>query len=410
MKYAAIIALLLSSPAIASDTQKYSAAPLPLTYKSFKDTNPALIMSLTEEVDEYTIDPLIEQLKTFSEKGVKRAYLEISSPGGSVSAGLRFINAIHGARDNFGLKLTCVVDGVAASMAAIIVSYCDESYMTFGSFLMFHKASYSVGGDSEQVRSRFIFLDRYLAKIEKALAAQLGMSEADYLAMRDDEAWFDYEDSATAGFVNGIAYDYFHLDNPTKLNEKKVDREFREDRGLFDIDPRMQVKISEKEFLRIPAVLGRITPETALKTIDEILANKNQSVLPIYINSPGGDVYSLENLIMALKYSRLPSECYVGKLAQSAAAFLTAYCDKVYVQKESLLMFHHATITATLNPVQSIWVGFTLSKLYDETAAALGLKPETFELLLQFGDRSGMIPSDLAIRYGLADDYYEVVQ
>lgn len=67
----------------------------------------------------------------------------INSPGGSVFAGIQMVEAIHIAQ-NRGVKVRCAVSTMAASMAFIILSECDERYAFSNSLLLFHPASVGI--------------------------------------------------------------------------------------------------------------------------------------------------------------------------------------------------------------------------------------------------------------------------
>lgn len=67
----------------------------------------------------------------------KHIYVKINSGGGVLQAGYNFISKMHAAQ-NRGVKFTCIIDGIAMSMALIIFSECDERYAVFGSTVMWH--------------------------------------------------------------------------------------------------------------------------------------------------------------------------------------------------------------------------------------------------------------------------------
>lgn len=75
----------------------------------------------------------------------KEVQLIINSPGGEVVTGFLFINLMEAARAN-GLKITCIVPTVAASMAYQIFIHCDERHVLSKAFLLWHRARVSLGG------------------------------------------------------------------------------------------------------------------------------------------------------------------------------------------------------------------------------------------------------------------------
>ncbi len=86
---------------------------------------------LDQEVSSDTVDPIV---KAISEGPVS---ITINSPGGDVISGLNLVHAIQ----NSKWPVSCRVQGMAASMAAVIFESCDVRAMTPDSFLMFHPVS-----------------------------------------------------------------------------------------------------------------------------------------------------------------------------------------------------------------------------------------------------------------------------
>jgi ATP-dependent protease ClpP protease subunit len=76
----------------------------------------------------------LEQLVT---KSTKPVYIVLNSPGGSVYAGLQFVNAMLLAQTR-GVKLVCVAPVMAMSMAFYFYAICDERYAFDGSLLLWH--------------------------------------------------------------------------------------------------------------------------------------------------------------------------------------------------------------------------------------------------------------------------------
>lgn len=71
--------------------------------------------------------------------------LIISSPGGEVTEGLKFISKMEAAKA-IGITIRCHVPDLAASMAFGILVHCDERYVLKNAFLLWHHARVSFGG------------------------------------------------------------------------------------------------------------------------------------------------------------------------------------------------------------------------------------------------------------------------
>lgn len=76
------------------------------------------------------------------EKSKKPIYLWINSPGGSVYAGLQFINAMKAAQAQ-GVAFVCYTHIMAASMAFQILAECDKRYGLAYSLYLWHPMALS---------------------------------------------------------------------------------------------------------------------------------------------------------------------------------------------------------------------------------------------------------------------------
>jgi len=64
------------------------------------------------------------------------------------------------------------------------------------------------------------------------------------------------------------------------------------------------------------------------------------STVELYIDSPGGQVIVLEQILEALHAKHIKTSCEVGRYAASAAAILLITCDQVKVDGSDLVLFH----------------------------------------------------------------------
>lgn len=171
--------------------------------------NQERVIVLEGMVEDWNMKILSDKLHELAE--VRRpAYMVIDSPGGSVSAGLNFINTLKSLKVQKRLKLVCVITDSAYSMAAFIAMYCAETYMLNSASMMFHQASYQVSGSAHEIRRMVSFTERYLNTIEMDLAKQMGMSYEDYLDFRGIEVWLTSLDAVNMGIVDGILTDFYY--------------------------------------------------------------------------------------------------------------------------------------------------------------------------------------------------------
>jgi ATP-dependent protease ClpP protease subunit len=129
----------------------------------------------------------------------------IDSPGGSVRVGLAFIELMKQAQAR-GTVIHCTVDGMAASMAAVIFERCDVRLMKRDAALMFHTVSISgVEGNQWEIER----LAQYMAGLNKRLAilasVKMRISLAEYEArVRDFDWWLGWEEAIAVGAADGL--------------------------------------------------------------------------------------------------------------------------------------------------------------------------------------------------------------
>ena len=225
-----IAAVLIALPAQSSDTQQVNLqGGLPVKNKSLTKVDSSRVMVLEGVVQNSNMDALSAQLKELAKSPKKPAYLDINSPGGSVRAGLRFIETMIGAKAETGLKVTCVITEAAYSMAAVIAAYCHDTWMLPGADMMFHGASYGVKGEAEDIANMVAFMNRWLVAMERELAHQLGLSYGEFRHARGRELWLTAFDASRLGFVNGITRYFYHDAEAPELTFSLFDLLFQND-------------------------------------------------------------------------------------------------------------------------------------------------------------------------------------
>ena len=100
-----------------------------------------------------------------------------------------------------------------------------------------------------------------------------------------------------------------------------------------------------KEYIeknRIVHITGEINDETLdfFRMIMFYLDGLSAEPIKLYINSPGGSVYSLLGMLDVIDKVESDVYTYVNGLAASAAAILLTYGKKRYATKYSTIMFH----------------------------------------------------------------------
>lgn len=116
-------------------------------------------------------------------------FVVIDSPGGSVIAGVKFIQAIDRVRSR-GVPVYCAVTGMAMSMATHILAACSYRYALPTSLIMWHPMAISVmmarltEKSSGQLNKQFKLLSKYL---DERLKKALQISEEKYREYEEGE-------------------------------------------------------------------------------------------------------------------------------------------------------------------------------------------------------------------------------
>lgn len=134
---------------------------------------------------------LKSQLDEVSDKELE---IHINSCGGSVFAGIAMANFIK----NHKAPTTCIVDGVAASIASQIFFSADVCKIPANCYLMLHKPFTSILGNADDLRKAADTLDKIQQGLESTYLSKMqdGMSVDDLKQMMNDETWLTGTEAA----------------------------------------------------------------------------------------------------------------------------------------------------------------------------------------------------------------------
>ena len=131
---------------------------------------------------------------------VAHIHLKVSSPGGSVFEGLAMYNALL----SHGAKVTAQVDGLAASIASVIIMAASEISVAANGMVMIHNPSTVVGGDSNEMRKMAETMDKVKTSMVTAYKRHTTLSTDKINALMDDETWMTAEEAIEKGFAEKI--------------------------------------------------------------------------------------------------------------------------------------------------------------------------------------------------------------
>jgi len=207
----------------------------PMDYLSIE--NKVGKVKLNEAVTPYSIDTIIEEMGrlygqnaigteiagvTASADGaLEEVIMEINSGGGSVLDGYRLYYAILAMRDR-GVKVTAVINSLAASMASVIAMAADEIHMVKGGQMMIHDASLNSSGNAIEHLQVSEFLDGISDEIAEIYSGKSGMEKEVIRKMMKSETWLNADKAFAMGLIDKVIGPKF--DMPTKASMSILDK------------------------------------------------------------------------------------------------------------------------------------------------------------------------------------------
>jgi ATP-dependent Clp protease protease subunit len=141
-----------------------------------------------------------EELKKMP-KGTKEIHLRVNSPGGSVFDGMSIYELLKKEAKN-GKKITAYVDGMAASIASIIIMAADEIVVGDGSMVMIHKPMSGVFGNSTEMERTINVLDKIEEQMISIYAKKTGQSRLEISKALADETWYTSDEALDVGLAD----------------------------------------------------------------------------------------------------------------------------------------------------------------------------------------------------------------
>lgn len=141
------------------------------------------------------------QFRAFTKKLEPNEELQISinSPGGSVYGGIAIANMIRQLSAN-GHKTTAFVEGLAASIASVIMCACDKVVLGESSLIMIHNCWSIVQGDANTLRKEADSMDVMNDAIISFYCSKFDLSPEKLKSLMDQETWFSGKEAADFNF------------------------------------------------------------------------------------------------------------------------------------------------------------------------------------------------------------------
>ncbi|MEM0952267.1 MAG: head maturation protease, ClpP-related [Cyanobacteria bacterium P01_H01_bin.74] len=137
----------------------------------------------------------IDAIKTLG--NLDELTIRINSPGGSVFEG----TAIYNFLKQSSMRISVVIDGLAASMASVIAMAGDSVAIPENALLMIHNPSAGVHGNAAEMRKTAKILDK-MAEGARLAYRRSGKTETEIAQMMDRETWMTGKEAVEMGFAD----------------------------------------------------------------------------------------------------------------------------------------------------------------------------------------------------------------
>jgi ATP-dependent Clp protease, protease subunit len=215
------------------------------------------------------------QISEIQQKGYGNLTIRLHSPGGSVFEG----NMIYNAIVHSPMKIKIIVDGIAASMAAILLLAADEVEICENAFVMVHKPQSNGIRDSDTLLQEVKLLKDIENQMAQCYKRKTGTDINTFFAnwMDGKDHWLNAEEAVTYGFANrvipAITSNVENLDKNkiTSLGIKNIYNQFKA--SLNNTDDMKKLLI---DTFQLQGVTEQSTDEEVLTKLREMIDKLKQ--------------------------------------------------------------------------------------------------------------------------------------
>lgn len=171
-----------------------------ISYDIFSRLLKERIILLNSEINDITANIWIAELLYLASVSDDDIYIYINSPGGSITAGL----ALYDTMKFIKPKITTICIGLAASMAAFILSSGDKRYALKNSEIMIHEPSTNLGGNASDIFNHAKWLEKIKNKVDYILAQNTSHTINEIIAATLRDNFMDSDEALNFGIIDEI--------------------------------------------------------------------------------------------------------------------------------------------------------------------------------------------------------------
>ncbi len=172
--------------------------------------------------DEVTPTDIKEELEKL--KDVNEVNVYVNSPGGGVFAGVAIYNELK----RINKPVTSYIDGIAASIASLVVLAADRVVMPSNAMIMIHNPWSVIAGNATELRDMADKLDKITdSTLLTTYQTKTGLSEERIKNMLDAETWLSGKEAVELGFADELLEEQkvaaCYIGNNIKFNSVEVE-------------------------------------------------------------------------------------------------------------------------------------------------------------------------------------------
>lgn len=245
---------------------------------------------------------VVAEIEKLRKQGCRNFKFYVNSEGGEVIQG----NALFNYLDRTDIKVEWVVDGIAASMMAMLISNPKHKVIAakYASF-MYHRVQGTCNGNSDEVRNLATMIDTFEKSLIDMMAAKMKVSsEAVKKEFFTDglDHWMNAEEAKSRGLVDEIITGKKITPAPKELSGVSAMRDFYS-KQLFNFHNKTQ-KSMIKDTAKMAQLLN--IAESEVDTDEKVMAAVQNVVtengnLRNQVSTKDAEITNLKNQIAGLK-------------------------------------------------------------------------------------------------------------
>lgn len=204
--------------------------------------------------------------------------IRLHTYGGSVIDGNLIFNAINQSTSN----VTIIIDGLAASMGAIILMATDNVQMAENAYIMVHAPSGSVSGTSRDLKNTANLLESIETNFINKLIQRTGKPKKQIEKLMAGDNWFSAKQAKEMGLVSEIIESKntakISIEEPQNVGELEVFNAYAsllvDDTITANTDNNLNTEIEMKQLLITAFALQAVTAESSDTAVLNALRSK----------------------------------------------------------------------------------------------------------------------------------------